>query len=166
MKRNGLAALFALALCLGASVAVGGYSSGTAGSGIAKQYFTLSTGATTLATGATNYLSPSGISTPNATENSVRSPLPPGTLSDFWCRTLTAPDNGGGTQSYTFTVREDGADTALQVVISEATINGTLDTDTVVLSTTPANHVSISSVPAGTPIAQTALCYFSFVPSP
>lgn len=126
--------------------------------------FTASSGATNVATGATNYIAITGISSPNATENNVRTHLPAGTLSDFWCRLLSSPDNGGGTQSYVLTVRVNAADTALTCTISEADVTcAAVDTDDVAVAALQA--VAISSVPSGTPSARTLQCFVSFFPS-
>lgn len=68
--------------------------------------------------------------------------------------TTTAPDNGGGTQSWVITLRDDGADTALSCTISE-TAQDCTDAD----STTPGNGslMTISVAPSGTPTLSSAM---------
>ena len=65
-----------------------------------------------------------------------------------------SPDNGAGTQSYTFTLRTTGASTNLDVTISEASTTGNDTTDE--FSTTPGVYIDIMCTPMGTPTARDA----------
>lgn len=62
--------------------------------------------------------------------------------------TITAPDLGAGTQSYTITLRDDAADTALSCTISETSRDCT-DTDTVAPAT--GSLMTLGITPSGTP---------------
>ncbi len=110
-------------------------------------------------TSATNYNTPlgGGSSAWNATESAVYMRMPASTLSKLYVKLATAP---GASQSRTFTLRSNSADTTVAAMISGTATTGN---DTV----NSAVHVdgtffSISSAVTGTPAA-TAGVKFGFV---
>ena len=79
------------------------------------------------------------------------------------------PDNGAGTQSYTFTVRNNTGSTAITTTISEAATTGNDTTNTATLAA--GDNVALMCVPSGTPTARNAfwglVCYidpFPYIP--
>ena len=83
----------------------------------------------------------------------------PGKLSNFKVGIKTAPGTG---KSWTFTIRQNGIDTALSVSISNSSTISALDTDEVTVAA--GDKVSISATPAGTPTACAAVywtCQFT-----
>jgi hypothetical protein len=84
----------------------------------------------------------------------------PGTSTLTWkmlrCDLDTAPDNGALVQTYAFTLRKNGADTALTCTISEAE-TACKDTSNTVTGT-PGDRLSIKSVPGLTPVGGRPAC--------
>ena len=109
-----------------------------------------------LSTSATNYV---GFANVGANEATIVSLLPGITPTEFACNLTGAPDNGGGTQSYTMTLRSAGADRDWTCAISEASTDCTADTSG---SAVAAGLYSISTVPAGTPTARAVRCYVRY----
>lgn len=72
-------------------------------------------------------------------------------ISKLYVKLYTPPDNGAGVQSFTFDIREGGADTGLTVTISEAATTG----NDVVNTYTSANGtlISMKCTPSGGPKA-------------
>jgi hypothetical protein len=90
--------------------------------------------------------SPSSTSTNgNATVQSNGS----GTLSGFAVSLSGAPQNGGGTQSYTVVVMVDGSPSSITCTISESATSCTDTTHSVVL--VPGQTVNVRVTPAGSP---------------
>lgn len=90
-----------------------------------------------------------GGTTWSSTENTRWQTVPTGgTFSSMYIRLATAPDNGAGTQSYTFTLRVNGADSTLQVVISEASTTGSDLAHTV--DVVAGDYVSLECLTTGT----------------
>lgn len=76
-----------------------------------------------------------------------------GTFDDLRVDIESDPDNGGGTQSFTFTVRLDGAGTTLGCAISDG-VTTCNDSDS--FAVTAGQMVSFEVVPANTPIVSNA----------
>lgn len=72
-----------------------------------------------------------------------------GTFQNFYIRLNQSPDNGGGTQSYTYVLYVNGAPTAVTCTISEAETSCFDITHTA--SITAGQTVSLESTPSGTP---------------
>jgi len=98
-----------------------------------SSYFTVATG--------NNAITYVGMGESAATENKVSIPSPfSGTVSGFRIRTNVGPDSGGGTQSYTFTLRVAGSSTSLTCTIAEA-------------ATACNNLVNSAAINAGDPVS-------------
>ena len=77
-----------------------------------SSYFTVATG-----NNAVTYV---GMGESAAVETKVAIPAPTtGTVAGLWVRVNTGPDSGGGTQSFTFTLRVGGVSTTLTCQIAE-----------------------------------------------
>ena len=86
----------------------------------------------------------------NATETNRQQGISQVQLWALYVDMFTAPDNGAGTQTYTWTVRDDVAATNCSCVVSEAetTCNDTCTDDVIVDS-----KMTLENVPASTPTA-------------
>lgn len=73
-----------------------------------------------------------------------------------------APDNGGGTQTQVWTLRINGADTALSCTASEGTATCVNTTDIVTIST--GDRWSVEITPSGTPSVGQVHWAFDFIP--
>ncbi len=83
-------------------------------------------------------------------QSAVQQPLPTsGTISNFTVNLAVAPNNGGGTQSFTFTVMNGGSATAVGCTISETATDCSDSSNTASFSS--GDLISIREVPAGTP---------------
>lgn len=104
-----------------------------------------------LSASATRYVG--FIATPVATNDTqIRSVVSlTGAMEGLYVYLAAAPDNGGGTQSYTFTLQKNGADTAITCSISE-TSTTCLDIINSV-SMVAGDTFSVKVVPSGTPTA-------------
>lgn len=154
----------------GTNCSAGQYPLGVDASGVAescttvafKSNFTGGTGKNTLATGATNYFPVSGPVDATGTENEYKQVVSTtGVASRLFCNLPAgSPDNGGGTQTYTFTLRKNTADTALTCAISEAgqTCSDTSNT----VAVTAGDLIDFSSVPSGTPTARSVTCSIEY----
>lgn len=117
-------------------------------------------------TSATNYMhigNGTSVSAWQATENNARVVFPcAGTLRGLAVRLTAAPDNGGGTQSYTFKVRRNGSEPAntLSVTISEASTTGSDTSNSVTIAA--GDTVTLECTPSGTPTATAAYWYIYF----
>ena len=137
------------------------FSIAIASTTVGQSSISAGTGTVNIATGATNYISPHTVSTPTTTEKFVEMLIPTsGTFSGLRVRLSGSPNNGGGTQTYTFTVRRGVgtgamADTSVTCAISETatTCNDLSNSFTVAAG----DRITISSAPtAGTPTARLA----------
>ena len=72
------------------------------------------------------------------------------------------PDNGAGTDTVTFTIRVDGANSALSCVISETATSCDISAK---VALTAGQRVSLQAVPANTPEAVTGQAFFFFTPT-
>lgn len=77
-----------------------------------------------------------------------------GLLKDFYVKLDTAPQNGAGVQSYTFTVVVNDAPTALAVVVSEDETSGKNSVNEIEVN--PGDTVHITCADSGTPTASSA----------
>jgi hypothetical protein len=119
------------------------------GGGASSHIYLTTTGAGPLNASATRYIAFQGGDAIQTSEISAAQYLPASvTPTQFKCQVSAAPDNGGGTQSYTFTLRAGGADTDWTCTISEAETT-CADTSGSALSTDV--EVAISITPSGTP---------------
>lgn len=109
-------------------------------------------------TSATNYWLLSGTNTFQTSAASVMSVPTTTTVKRLYCNAVTAPDNGGGTQSYAMTLFKNGSAQSVTCTISEAgtTCNDTSNSFTI----TAGDTMSIRSVPSGTPAAALVSCAF------
>jgi len=113
-----------------------------------------SSGLTSLSTGSTQYWPVRSISAGTTTEVNVNSVVPyPMTVDSLYIVLFNSPNNGAGTQSYVFTLRKNGADTALTCTVSESNTSCTDTTNSVNL--VRGDVVTISTAPSGTPTART-----------
>ena len=93
-----------------------------------------------------------GMGESDATETKVAIPLPvSGVIGGLQARTSGAPNNGGGTQSYTFALMVNGAATSVTCAISEAALACSDLANTVTVAA--GDRVSLRSTPGGTPTA-------------
>ena len=95
---------------------------------------------------ATRYFMPYGATGVSATETENQCIIPTdGTLTTLCINLETAPGSG---KSYTFTVRKNGVDTALIVVVSDSNTTGEA---TGSIDITTGDRITIKVVPSGTP---------------
>jgi hypothetical protein len=112
------------------------------------------TNSANLSTSASNYASLIAATTPSATTTNGNAPvLCGGTLSNFAVTLSGTPNNGGGTQQYTFTVMVNGAASSLSCPISEF---ATTCSDAGSITLNPGDVVNVQSTPSGTPTARSA----------
>ena len=112
----------------------------------------------------TNYVPLLGVGfTDTDEEATVTRVLTPGTFQNFYADLSGSPDNGVGTQSYTFTVRKNKADTTITCAVSETatTCNDTANSFSVVAG----DVISVSSVPANTPTVRVIAFGARFLPA-
>ena len=123
-----------------------GLSGHTAAVVLGSSYFNVATG--------NNAITYVGIGESNGTENKVAiaSPLG-GTVSGFRVRSNVAPDNGGGTQAYTVTLRLNNASTTLTCTLSETTTSCSDTVNTAAITAGNAMAVMVQESGSGTPIA-------------
>lgn len=107
---------------------------------------------TALSTSATQYRGVESAASWNATESAVDQISLPFTIKGFYTFLDGAPDNGGGTQSYTLTIRDDGVSTGHSCVMSEAATSCN-DVDAGV-NVVIDSQMSVQQVPSGTPTAR------------
>ena len=86
------------------------------------------TGGTAQPTSGSTYIDPYNCFVPNTTETNMRMLVPTdGTISNAYFRTTIAPNNGGGTQSWVYTIRIDTGggfgSTGVTKTLSETTVN-------------------------------------------
>jgi hypothetical protein len=113
---------------------------------LGSSYFNVATG-----NNAATYV---GVGESNGTENKVALPSPiAGTLSQFRVRANNGPDNGGGTQAYTVTLRLNNASTALTCLLSEASASCSDTTNSVAIAAGDAIAVQVQESGTGTPTA-------------
>jgi hypothetical protein len=91
-----------------------------------------------------------GIGDDDVNETVVQLPLPvSGTLRNLRVRVSVAPDGGGGVQQWTFTVRINGVNTALNCVIAETATSCSNLVNSLVV--TEGQLISMQIVPSGNP---------------
>lgn len=117
-----------------------------------------------LSTGATSYGPMQGFNNGAnfvSTEASISTVMPTaGTFSNFYIRSTTAPGAG---KSYTYTLRKNGADTAVTATMSDAATTATDSTNSVTYAA--GDTISIKAVPTGTPTAAVVRYGFQFSPT-
>lgn len=111
---------------------------------------------------ATGYSSVQGESSVTGTETARQAIVPvAGTSRNFAVVLSAAPDNGGGTQSITITLRKNSAATTQTCTVSEANTTCSFTGD---LTWAAGDRWAIQTVPSGTPTVGQANVYFDFIP--
>ncbi len=112
-------------------------------------------GGTALSGTVTQYMSIASTNGVNTTESSVAIPMPfDGTIKGLYADLTTAPANGGGTQTRTFTVMIDGVASSCTCSISEAglTCNDVVNQCAFTAGQTLTFRSTVSNTPAGSTV--------------
>jgi len=112
------------------------------------------TNSANLSVSSTNYASLVAQTNPNTTTtNGNATVICGGTLLNLSVTLSGTPNNGGGTQTYAFTVMVNGVASALTCTVSENNTTCSFNTNVTLVA---GNTVNVQSVPSGTPTARSA----------